>query len=363
MHASMSELLENLKPGLIWVGADGVVRHVNRSGSRHTGLRAGQRVADPALARAVIAAALDHVERHLRLAPTAAGEGLDGPDCRVLPGPDGDDAFVLVEARGEPDGAAQADTLLRAVRRDLRDPLRTARVALEVARQAEPSPDGNGLELQALLDRVDDLLHVADKLFELASLWDSASLAADDRIELWTLLQQVWCEVEPLAIGRQVRVRFTTDVQARELATLYGSERWIRRVFVECLHGAVRLAPPGGEIEVEHVQAGPRARIVLRDCVLYSRDVPRGADAIGQQLCRQVLARHGGRLLEERDGARRHLVIELPTGAPHHGDDAALAIAQAQHYARDLAALMGRARQPARQPARTPVPRAPVDTH
>ena len=359
MHASMTELLENLKPGLIWVGADGVVRHANRNGHRLTGLGAGQRVADPELARAVIAAALNHAERRLQLAPPGAGMGAGGLDCRVLPGPEGDDAFVLVDMRGEPDGAGRADTLMRAVRRDLRDPLRAARAALDVARQADPTPDGNGLELEALLDRVGDLLQMADKLVDLATLWDGAGLVADDRIELWTLLQKVWGEVEPLAIGRHVRVRFTTDVQARELATLYGSERWMRRVFVECLHGAVRLAPPGGEIEVDHVQAGPRARIVLRDCALFSSDVPRGADAIGQQLCRHVLALHGGRLLQEQDGARRHLVIELPTGAPHQGDDASLAIAQAQHYARDLSALMGRARHR----ARALVQAAPVDTH
>jgi hypothetical protein len=307
----------------------------------------------------VIAAALNHAERRLQLAPPGAGMGPGVLDCRVLPGPEGDDAFVLVDLRGEPDGAGRADTLMRAVRRDLRDPLRAARAALEVARQADPSPDGNGLELEALLDRVGDLLQMADKLVDLATLWDGAGLVADDRIELWTLLQQVWGEVEPLAIGRHVRVRFTTDVQARELATLYGSERWMRRVFVECLHGAVRLAPPGGEIEVDHVQAGPRARIVLRDCALFSSDLPRGADAIGQQLCRHVLALHGGRLLQEQDGARRHLVIELPTGAPHQGDDASLAIAQAQHYARDLSALMGRARHR----ARPLVHAAPVDTH
>jgi hypothetical protein len=52
-------------------------------------------------------------------------------------------------------------------------------------------------------------------------------------------------------------------------------------------------------------------------------------------------------------------VIELPTGAPHQGDDASLAIAQAQHYARDLSALMGRARHR----ARPLVHAAPVDTH
>jgi hypothetical protein len=145
MHASMTELLENLKPGLIWVGADGVVRHANRNGSRRTGLRAGQRVADPELARAVIAAALNHVERHLLLAPpiTSGGRRRAGLP-RAARSLDGDDAFVLVDPRGEPDGAGPADTLMRAVRQDLRDPLRTARAALEVARQADPSPDGNG---------------------------------------------------------------------------------------------------------------------------------------------------------------------------------------------------------------------------
>jgi CheY-like chemotaxis protein len=203
---------------------------------------------------------------------------------------------------------------------------------------------------------VDDLLQVADKLVDLATLWDGASLMADDRIELWTLLQQVWGEVEPLAVGRHVRVRFTTDVQARELATLYGSERWMRRVFVECLHGAVRLAPHGGEIEVEHLQDGPRAA----SCCATARcsaDGCRGADAIGQQLCRHVLALHGGRLL--RRAGRR---------APPSGDRAAhrcapprratrrLAIAQAQHYARDLAALVNRAR---RRPGRGAT--APID--
>lgn len=351
MHTALTDLLENLRPGLLWVGADGVVRHASRSGRRRTGLSAGQRVADPELARAVIAAALHQVERHLHGVGAIGGVELD---YRVLPGTQGDDAFVLIDPRDEPDGPVRADMLMRAVRRDLRDPLRRAWAALSVARQADPSPDGNGFELDALLDRVDELLQVADKLVDLANLWDGASLLADDRIELWTLLQQVWAEVEPQAIHRRVRVRFTTDMQARELATLYGSEHWIRRVFVECLHGAVRLAPAGGEIEVEHVQAGCRARIMLRDCPLFSSPAPRGAQAIGHQLCRHVLALHGGQLHEERDGARRHLVIELPTGAPHHSDDAQQAIAQAQHYARDLAALRGRARQPVRpDPAHT----------
>jgi hypothetical protein len=345
MHTSMTELLENLKPGLLWVGADGVVRYANRSGSRRTGLGAGRRVADPELARAVITAAMGQVERQMTLAG-ASGGAQPGVECRVIPGLEGDDAFVFVGNGDEPDAGLGMDTLMQAIRGDLRDPLRTARAALELARQTDPG-HSDELVFDALLDRVDGLLQVADKLVDLATLWDGQSLLADDRVELWSLLQQVWGEVEPLALGRQVRVRFTTDVDGRELAALYGSERWIRRVFVECLQGAVRMAPRGSEIEVEHLQDGPRASIVLRNCPLFA-DGGRGADAVARKLCRHVLALHGGRLREELDGRSRHLVIELPTGAPHRSDESQLAIAQAQHYARDLAQLVNRARRTGR---------------
>jgi signal transduction histidine kinase len=298
-------------------------------------------VADPELASAVISASMGQVERQLTLsAPTS------DLDCRVIPGLEGDDAFVFVGSGDEPDAGLGMDTLMQAIRGDLRDPLRAARAALDLARQTDPG-QGDELVFEALLDRVDGLLQVADKLVDLATLWDGQSLVADDRVELWPLLQQVWGEVEPLALGRQVRVRFTTDVDGRELAALYGSARWIRRVFVECLQGAVRLAPRGGEIEVEHLQDGPRASIVLRDCALFAEG-SRGADAVSRKLCRHVLALHGGSLREELDGRSRHLVIELPTGAPHRSDQSQLAIAQAQHYARDLAELMNRARRPGR---------------
>ena len=50
MHASMTELLENVKHGLVWVGANGTVRFANRSGQSFTGLAPGAAVADGALA-------------------------------------------------------------------------------------------------------------------------------------------------------------------------------------------------------------------------------------------------------------------------------------------------------------------------
>jgi hypothetical protein len=345
MHASMIELFENLKHGLIWVGSDGMVRYANRAGARHTGLSSGRQIDDPELVWAVVSTAVAQVERLLTLsrAPAHAGGSSVPLACRVVPGPDGDDAFVFVGPADAPDAASGVDSLMAAVRNDLRDPLRSAHAALEVARHASDDRPIDGFAFDELLDRVDRLLHVADGLLDLASLWNSGRFAADDRIELWPLLQRVWGAVEPQALARDIEVRFTTDQRYGDEATLYGSSRWLRRVLIECLQAAVRAAPPGSQLAIDHVQLGPRAQIVLRDTRLFS-GVSGSTDAVAQQLCRHVLALHGGRLRETFEGHRRHLVIELPTGAPHRNDESQLAVAQAQHYARDLAELMQRSR-------------------
>ena len=56
------------------------------------------------------------------------------------------------------------------------------------------------------------------------------------------------------------------------------------------------------------------------------------------------MAQHGGQLREEHDDGQRNFLIDLPTGAPFRPEATAADIAQAQVYARDLAALMARRR-------------------
>ena len=67
-------------------------------------------------------------------------------------------------------------------------------------------------------------------------------------------------------------------------------------------------------------------------------------DMIGLKLCQQIVAQHGGQLREEHDDGQRNFLIDLPTGAPFRNEATAMDIAQAQVYARDLAALMARRR-------------------
>jgi signal transduction histidine kinase len=276
----------------------------------------------------------------------------------VIPGLGRDDAFVLIAPDAGEDGGAAFDNLMQVIRADLRDPLAEARSALSLVRDH----DGHH-EIDALVDGVQELVRVLDKLVDLAELWGSGALFANDRIELWPLLQAVWAELEPAALARQVRVRFRAQADAATLATIYGSEHWLRRVFLECLESAIRSSPQGAVLEIEHRQMGPRAVIVFRDCGMFAAratdavELPRSGrraeprrsarDQIGLKLCRHIVSLHGGQLREEEDEGLHNFVIDLPTGAPHRSDEQSqMDIAQAQRYAADLAALMARARRP-----------------
>ena len=355
MHASLTELLENLKPGLLWVSREGVVRYANGDASARTGLAPGRKLYDPDLSRAVAAAGAGQVPRAVKSvgAVGAPGDAASELQCRVIPGLTADDAFVLIGPDPVADHGTAYDNLMQVIRSDLRDPLAGLHDALQY--QGERDHAANDV----LLEKLDDVTRTLDKLLDLASVWGSASLLSNDRIELWQLLQRAWAGVEPLAVARSVKVRFRAQTPAEQLATLYGSEAWLQRVFAECLEMAVRAAPRGATIDIEHRQMGPRAMVVFRDSGLFA---PHSADAvempgakgrpprlaarehISLKLCQHIVSLHGGQLREEDEDGVRLFLIDLPTGAPARADNHELDIAQAQQYARDLAALMARAR-------------------
>lgn len=361
MHSTLTELLENLKSGLLWVHRDATVRYANSDACLRTGLAPGHKLFDPDMVAAVSAAVTQQTARKLVSVGVASAPGLPAPElqCRVIPGLSREDAFVLIAPDASDDAGSAFDNLMQVIRTDLRDPMAETRNAIALARE-----HGGGPEVDALVDGVHELVRVLDKLVDLAQLWGSGALFANDRIELWSLLQTVWAEVEPVAMSRQIKVRFRAQTDAASLATLYGSEHWLRRVFLECLESALRSSPAGAVLDIEHRQMGPRAVIVFRDCGMFAPryadavDLPRSQvagqrapakrdarDQIGFKLCQHIVSLHGGQLREEDDDGMRNFVIDLPTGAPFRNDNSQLDIVQAQQYARDLAALMARARK------------------
>ena len=361
MHATLSELLENLQPGMLWLSRDGLVRFANTQAAAKLRLNTGSRVQEPTLINAVNGTVIEQTARVVTISgpPASPGEVVPVLRCKVLPGLARDDAMVLVTDSADEHAAVGFDNLMMVIRADLRDPLRELSNALMLSRS-----DRDVHVLDALCHEVDEVTRVLDKLVDLASVWGSESLMANDRIELWPLLQQAWAKVEPLARSRNLKARFTAQGPKTQLAVIYGSEHWLLRVFVECLEAAIRVARPGGMLDIEHRQMGPRALIVLRDSGAFvaakAESTPMEAgsrastaaaaarlaarDMIGLKLCQHIVAQHGGQLREERDDGQRNFLIDLPTGAPFRNEATATDIAQAQVYARDLAALMARRR-------------------
>ncbi len=366
MHSTLTEILENLQPGMLWVSRDGLVRYANARATTSTRLAAGSRVQEAALRKAVDGVVVDHTARSVVMSgwPPAPGEVAPELRCKVLPGLAQDDAMILISDQHDEHAAIGFDNLMMVLRSDLRDPLQQLHQSLLLARQ-----EGDVHALDALCDEVDDISHVLTRLVDLAEVWSSEALLANDRIELWPLLQRAWAQVEPLARSRGIKVRFTSAVPKDQLAAMYGSEHWLQRVFLECLESAIRATRSGGTLDIEHRQMGPRVLIVLRDSGVFAPQrqdatelvggkenknaTPQARlnsrDLVGLKLCQQVVALHGGQLREEDDDGVRNFLIDLPTGAPYRAQDAELDLAQTQRYAADLAALMARRRDtPAR---------------
>ncbi|MFD2453480.1 hypothetical protein [Ideonella paludis] len=214
MHATLDELLEHSQHGLLWVGQDGTIRHINSQGGQRTGLALGRKLFDPDLKRALVEVITSRTPKVVKAIGAAPRPGAAPAElnCRVLPGLAKDDAFVVVQAEGADSGGVAFDNLMQVIRTDLRDPLRQAQQALAGALRT-----GVANDMKVAGEHVDSLIKLVEKLVDLAAVWRSDALMSADRIELWPLLQQCWAEVEPLAQQRSVTARLQVEGELKTL--------------------------------------------------------------------------------------------------------------------------------------------------
>ena len=163
MHATLSELLENLRPGMLWLSRDGLVRFANHQAAAKLRLSTGSRVLEPVLLNAVNGTVIEQTARVVTISgqPAAPGEVVPLLRCKVLPGLARDDAMVLVTDSAEGHAAVGFDNLMMVIRSDLRDPLRELNDALVLART-----DRDAHVLDALCHQVDEITHVLNKLVD-----------------------------------------------------------------------------------------------------------------------------------------------------------------------------------------------------
>lgn len=372
MHPSLELVFSHLAGGLLWLSTDGRLKYANAQGTRLTGLRAGQALAEGPLKKAVAAIGggrhpgpieMEYLppEGERRLLHAKAAPGLVAGDVFVF----------LGEAAPHGDQLA-LDNLMTVIRTDLAPPL--DRLQRGLAQFMDGAGDRASVE-HAATD-AQGIVDTLRRLVDLSSLWSSDSLLASDRIEIWSVLQQAWAQDRPLAEGRRLTVRLINHIAEDALPVTYGSDFWLRRVVTESLQAALRAARPGATVDIELRAMGPRVLIVFRNSGMWpaaARDavtlsgagaraaragavatgaLPAARDQIGLHLCERIVRLHGGLLREESDAdGTRNLLIDLPVGAPgRDAHDGHMDAAQAQRYAADLSALMAR-RRPARPAA------------
>lgn len=367
MNPIMQDLLERVEDGLVWANADGKITLANQKAQTFAGLKVGDTLPDSPLARAVAVIASGKLDRHLQLEFEPQFGTKQLLLAQVGPGMAAGEAWVYFKPPPAYGEALALQNLMTVVRTDLVQPLARFSSAMKSAMEGE-NPDG----FKKALESVTEVTDTVTRLVDLASIWESEDLLAHDRLEVWPLLNECWLRQESHAISKKLTVRLINRVDDVDLPVVYSSHFWLARVINESLWTAIKAVPNGGTLDIELRQMGPRILVVFKNSGMWPARAsdatllsdpngqppvqgktetvkppppPNAKDLIGFHLCQRILSLHGGQLHEDEEDGLRNFVIDLPTGAPYHAEDAALDAAQAQRYAADLALLMARRRQ------------------
>ena len=370
MHPSLELLFGQLAGGLLWLAGDGSVKYANLKAAQLGGFKSGQVLPDCTLKKAV---AVIGSGRHpgpieMEYLPPAGEMRL--LHAKAAPALTPGDVFVFLDEAAPHGEPLALDNLMTVIRTDLTAPLDRLHRGLERVKDGDADLDSLGETAEQAAVIVETLKRMVD----LSSLWSSSSLLANDRIEVWSVMQDAWQQIQPVAETRRLTVRLVNQIDEDAMPVTYGSDFWVRRVVAESLQASLRAASPGATVDIELRQMGPRMLIVFRNSgmwpaaarsavTLNDGQAPRPAgaagrsrpavpqvnakDLIGLHLCERIIRLHGGLLREEKDDdGTRNFLIDLPTGAPgRDGQDAVMDAAQAQRYAADLSALMARRRK------------------
>jgi signal transduction histidine kinase len=210
---------------------------------------------------------------------------------------------------------------------ELRSPLASARVQLEVAQRLGPSADWSGVIDDVLVD-IDRLDRLVADLLTLARLDESGGeITRREPVELDQLVDEV--------AGAYGHARVTVDVTARPTHTA-GDPEALRRVVINLIDNAVRYATTRVEVSVAPgrrqgsqvavltvvddgpgIPAGERTRVFDRFYrVQESRSRASGGTGLGLPIVRDIVRNHGGqvRVTAREDGEPGlRAVVVLPS--------------------------------------------------
>jgi heavy metal sensor kinase len=210
---------------------------------------------------------------------------------------------------------------------ELRTPLAALRSQIEVTLEKERTPAEYRGVLSGLLEEVETLGDAVHAMLRLASSEAGIDPTRRAAVALLPLLDEVMDFFEPVADEHQVELRRTSCPNV----SISGDPTWLRQLFANLLHNAIKYTPAGGRVTIEASLHGGRIAVRVRDTGVgipkgeqervFARFHRTGArqevpgSGLGLPIAREIARAHGGSIeLESTPGVGSTFTIWLPLG-------------------------------------------------
>jgi heavy metal sensor kinase len=264
-----------------------------------------------ATARRITGANLDE-----RIPTTGSGDELDQLAATL------NDMIARLRESMERIGQYSADAA-----HELRTPLAALRSQIEVTLEKERTPAEYRAVLSGLVEEVETLGDAVHAMLRLASSEAGIDPARRASVALLPLLDEVMDFFEPVADEHEVELRRTSCPDV----SISGDPTWLRQLFANLLHNAIKYTPAGGRVTIEASLHGGRIAVRVRDTGVgipkgeqervFARFHRTGArqevpgSGLGLPIAREIARAHGGSIeLESTPGVGSTFTIWLPLG-------------------------------------------------
>jgi PAS domain S-box-containing protein len=258
----------------------------------------------------------------------ARSGGLDGFVVMVI------DISEMKEAqRALAEASRHKDEFLAMLSHELRSPLASAQLALELI-EAASALEGTRRPARILRRQVSTLNRLVDDLLDASRLTRGQVHLRKERLDLPTVVRQAADSVSALVTEKGHSLVVAGD--AAELAVEADPVR-LEQVLVNLLTNAAKYTDPGGRIEIRLERLGDQARIGIKDSgigieparlarvfELFEQgergiDRAKGGLGIGLTIVKRLVELHGGAVEARSEGIGRgsEFVVELPLALEH----------------------------------------------
>ncbi len=233
---------------------------------------------------------------------------------------------LAASLRRQADLEKMRDSLTHMIVHDMKSPLTTLRMTLDLAHMSVSADDEDAqLIFSNAFASVTDLVEMADQMLEISRMEEGCMILRRSSQQLGALAAEVVAKMEAQQRGRVLRLE---ALPAREVSCDAGI---IRRVIGNLVGNALKYSPPRGEVRVrvEEVEGGVRVsvaddgpgiaqefhgRIFEKFAQIENPSLQPGT-GLGLTFCRMAVEAHGGSIgLDSAPGKGScfHFVLPLP---------------------------------------------------